>query len=143
MLGAGVGLLWNGVGAIVPVAIFHSLLAAGGQFGTTQLDQWRVRQSIDRLEGKVEPKVSSRSWLHRMIKDTSGEFPVREEIEFDPFKTFYEFVQDILRSILPESMTCMTRAVDIEYRRKLTFKVVLLRDQIDELRLKIAKLEQP
>lgn len=63
--------------------------------------------------------------------------------EFDPFSDMFNWARDKLaeKVDMPTWASPLVNAVDLEYRRRLNFKISLLHNQIDDLSREISAIE--
>lgn len=177
ILGCGIGFIWRGPFAIVPVGIVHGFGAGVGQSIYTLFDNWRIKKAIARLENTNDHESSSisssisisttspRNYLWDLnidslipLSPSTLEYPYQQKdwkdklfalsatekdaFFLDPVKSIYDGIASLLETFRSTDHAGQTldewewlrNATNIEYRKKLSFKVILLKEQIIELR---------
>lgn len=190
VVGGGIGWIWRGRWAVVPVALIHALGAGLGQSIVTIFDTWRIKQAISRLRlldqapsqhvhvddtsaTAAKTPVHSKSqslWAYNLDtslkpkpnsnkQDQSAEYPQQprnwrtqyfeadpnDTSLIDPIKTLFDNIGSFIGwwgSSSDETRSSsggndwewVRYATDVEYRKKLSYKVVLLKEQITQLR---------
>lgn len=194
-MGGGIGWIWRGRWAVVPVALVHAIGAGFGQYLATAIDTWRLKESISRLQvseplsflhnhtsDPADPssdiaardikKHAKSLWEYnidtslkkeKLIKSSkSGEedgygYPQQPQnwrtqyldadpndaSLLDPVKSIFDNiaaligwwgVSDTDAGSGNKDWEWVQNATNVEYRKKLGYKVVLLKEQIQELR---------
>ncbi|KAJ3276002.1 hypothetical protein HDV01_006172 [Terramyces sp. JEL0728] len=124
--GSAIGYLWRRSPAIIPGAIIYSLVAASGQSVFIGIRNWRINIALQREKQPLEPITDPFSKYKGGVFINTGEI---EPTEFDPARKVFSFVQ----LLFPESLSFLRYAVDLDYRKKLNFKIEVLSQQIEDL----------
>ena len=190
VVGGGIGWIWRGKWAVVPVALVHALGAGLGQSIVTIFDTWRIKQAISRLvlldqthslHGQVDDASATAAktpfhsksqsvWAYNLdtslkpkLNSNNQEYPQTRNWRtqyfeadpndtslIDPIKTLFDNIGSFIgwwgvsstssektstrSSTGDKDWEWVRYATDVEYRKKLSYKVVLLKEQITQLR---------
>ena len=127
IVGCGIGMIWRGPRAILPIAVLHGFVGLGGQFVVNMVDKFRYSVAIKKLES-----------LNMIEIPKQMEYKNRNEqvVKEDPIKLIFNRVRDVvLNAVGVENIPdCIIYATDIEYRKKQLLKIGILRTQIYDLK---------
>ncbi len=136
------GVLESNVGgpwAILPAVIVHFILSGTGQSFVTKLDHWRIQKAIEYLNEKEIPEKQKR-WNHEPFRMNATPHDPREETTFDPAKYLFDMIKSsFFGMFFDEPPSCFKYAADVEYRKKLNMKLLILTQQIEELQQELEK----
>jgi hypothetical protein len=119
----------------LPGALVQGTIAFAGQAILTSFKHWRIKTAIHRLENPRSDEKLAR-WNSELVRKENGSFlPDRTPSGFDPMKDLMEGFRDIFINLFfPDAPSYVVNATNLEYRRKLSLKILILEDQINTLK---------
>ncbi|KAJ3007543.1 hypothetical protein HKX48_009060 [Thoreauomyces humboldtii] len=147
VVGAALGALWRGPKAMIAGSLMYATISCGGQALFLTARQWRLREGLKQRAQDVSGQPVPRPWSmarfwEQEIQRPNSHLPVEKAKEFDPLGDLFLWTRDRINENvdLPDWMSPMLNAWDIEYRKRLSIRLGILEVQVGDLKTEVARL---